>query len=124
MTYGLKESLRNDLVSRKDVIRYIHEEMDEWINVDEPGDELAYEVEQIINEVPMIDIKNVLNPDSFEGEPQTNEEWFDTLSTEEKAEWIVETFLPTYGAYWVVHNEKLLNSATWVEWLKQPHGEE
>ena len=52
--------------------------------------------------------------------PMTTEEWFCQLSTEEKAKWITEN-LSVYADSWVKSDEKLLNPATWVEWLKQPH---
>ena len=114
MTYGLKESLPNDLVSRKDVIRHIHKEMDEWLNVDEPGEELAYEVEQIINEVPMVDIKNLLNPDSFDSKkPMTNFDWV-TESPERLARWI-EGILIESGC------EVTQCSEMWIGWLKEKH---
>ena len=51
---------------------------------------------------------------------QTNEEWFCQLSTEEKAEWITEN-ITVYADDWVKSDEKLLNPATWVEWLKEKH---
>ena len=50
----------------------------------------------------------------------TNEEWFCNLSTEEKAKWITEN-ITVYADDWVKSDEKLLNPATWVEWLKEKH---
>lgn len=50
----------------------------------------------------------------------TNEEWFCSLSTEEKAKWITEN-ITVYADDWVKSDEKLLNHATWVEWLKEKH---
>ena len=52
--------------------------------------------------------------------PMTNEEWFCGLSTEEKGKWITEN-LSVYADDWVKSDEKLLNPATWVEWLKEKH---
>ena len=43
-------------------------------------------------------------------DPQTNEEWFDTLSTEEKAKRIINIAVNSDCDY-----------RTIVEWLKQPH---
>ena len=50
---------------------------------------------------------------------QTNEEWFDTLSTEEKAEVL-------YKFYCDGRNDELqvyvsINANSFKEWLKQPH---
>lgn len=53
----------------------------------------------------------------------TNEEWFTSLSTEEKAEWITEN-ITVYADDWVKSDEKLLNPATWVDWLKEKHHSE
>ena len=50
----------------------------------------------------------------------TKEEWFCRLSTEEKAKWITEN-LSVYADDWVKRDEKLLNPATWEEWLKEKH---
>ena len=52
--------------------------------------------------------------------PLTNEEWFDDLSTEEKAKWIATqcgnaVMESTYDV------SKLRKKRYWVEWLKQPH---
>ena len=53
-------------------------------------------------------------------QPQTNEEWFSSLSTEEKAKWIATqcgnaVMESTYDV------SKLRKKRYWVEWLKQPH---
>ena len=52
--------------------------------------------------------------------PMTNENWFISLPTEEKAEVIAEKikhaqlqYVPTYGTF--------TNSKWWEMWLKQPH---
>lgn len=49
---------------------------------------------------------------------QTNEEWFDTLSTEEKADFFctVQNCLTIYGDHIATHED-------WVKWLKEPHKE-
>ena len=52
--------------------------------------------------------------------PKNNEEWFCELSTEEKAKWITEN-LSVYADSWVKRDEKLLNPATWVDWLNEVH---
>ena len=68
-------------------------------------------------------------------QPMTNEEWFDTLSTKEKAEWL---FKLTYKCYWCgreytprspsLYNEKecpfkkcMKDKKDFEKWLKQPH---
>ena len=53
-------------------------------------------------------------------EPITNEEWFCSLYTEEKAKWIATqcgnaVMESTYDV------SKLRKKRYWVEWLKQPH---
>ena len=51
---------------------------------------------------------------------QTNEEWFDTLSTEEKAKFLE---MICYSA-WGDKNSRFKDMADytdWMEWLKQPH---
>ena len=57
---------------------------------------------------------------SRNSKPMTNEEWFCQLSTEEKAKWITEN-LSVYADSWVKRDEKLLNPATWVDWLNEVH---
>ena len=52
--------------------------------------------------------------------PQTNEEWFCSLTTKEKAEWITDN-LSVYADDWVKKDEKLLNPATWESWLNEKH---
>ena len=62
---------------------------------------------------------------------QTNEEWFCTLTTEEKAEWLSKTFdLCGAGCSKCFVKELCFNehinkmpSDLIVEWLKQPHTE-
>jgi hypothetical protein len=52
--------------------------------------------------------------------PMTKEKWLCQLSTEEKAKWITEN-LSVYADDWVKRDEKLLNPATWVDWLNEVH---
>ena len=54
-------------------------------------------------------------------EPQTNEEWFCSLSTEEKAEWLSnrDEFIYDCGQRSVT--PKIMDKDEWKEWLKQPH---
>ena len=51
----------------------------------------------------------------------TNEEWFASLSTEEKAEWISKATIDAW--FRQVNNElpKPNGAKEWAEWLKQPH---
>ena len=58
--------------------------------------------------------------ESAKAKPMTNEEWFCGLSTEEKAEWVTKN-LSVYADDWVKSDEKLLNPATWVDWLNEVH---
>jgi len=71
--------------------------------------------------------------DKLDSEPQTNEEWFDSLTTEEKAEWITNKInaklrMALHDAELypddINENEYMENEDEWVEWLKQPHTEE
>ena len=54
----------------------------------------------------------------------TNEEWFASLSTEEKAEWISKATIDAW--FRQVNNElpKPNGAKEWAEWLKQPHTNE
>lgn len=52
--------------------------------------------------------------------PMTNEEWFCSLSTEEKAKWITEN-LSVYADEWVKKDDKLLLKETWERWLQEEH---
>ena len=58
--------------------------------------------------------------DRYKRDATTNEEWFCSLSTEEKAEVIAEKirhaqlqYVPTYGTF--------TNSDWWEKWLKEIH---
>ena len=62
--------------------------------------------------------------------PLTNKEWFDSLTTEEKAEWITDKInaklrMALHDAELydgdVNENEYMENEDEWVEWLKKPH---
>ena len=69
---------------------------------------------------------------------QTNEEWFDSLSTEEKAEWFGKwhSFSCVFCKYWrngciYNHNQFLCavelgksNKECWLDWLKEVHTDE
>jgi len=56
-----------------------------------------------------------------EYEQQTNEEWFTSLSTEEKAEWLSnrDEFIYDCGQRGVT--PKIMDKDEWVEWLKTVH---
>ena len=49
------------------------------------------------------------------GVPMTNEEWFCTLSTEEKAKWLEEKMT------WAAQEQGTFTAKGWEMWLKQPH---
>ena len=68
--------------------------------------------------------------DKLDSEPQTNEEWFDSLTTEEKAEWITNKInaklrMALHDAELydgdVDEKEYMENEDEWVEWLKEEH---
>lgn len=80
---------------------------------------------------------NLIDASCYKPLEQTNEEWFDTLSTKEKAEWL---FKLTYKCYWCgreytprspsLYNEKecpfkkcMKDKKDFEKWLKQPHKE-
>jgi hypothetical protein len=46
---------------------------------------------------------------------QTNEEWLDTLSTEEKAKWLEDKMT------WAAQEQGTFTAKGWEMWLKQPH---
>ena len=50
----------------------------------------------------------------------TNEEWFDGLSTEEKAEFLAKKCCEISCKFFLGEAEEIF-SRYWVEWLKQPH---
>ena len=52
--------------------------------------------------------------------PTTNEEWFDSLSTEEKAEFLAKKCGEISCKFFLGEAEEIF-SRYWVEWLKQPH---
>ena len=54
---------------------------------------------------------------------QTNEEWFCSLSTEEKAEFLAKKCGEISCKFFLGEAEEIF-SRYWVEWLKQPHREE
>ena len=51
----------------------------------------------------------------------TNEEWFDSLTTEEKAKVLACEFIVACDDYAYSNNKETWNEKYWVEWLKQPH---
>lgn len=51
----------------------------------------------------------------------TNEEWFCSLSTEEKAKVLACEFIVACDDYAYSNNKETWNEKYWVEWLKQPH---
>ena len=48
---------------------------------------------------------------------QTNEEWFCSLSTEEKAKWLENKMT------WAAQEQGTFTAKGWSKWLKQPHKE-
>ena len=54
---------------------------------------------------------------------QTNEEWFCSLSTEEKAEFLAKKCGEISCKFFLGEAEEIF-SRYWVEWLKQPHTKE
>ena len=52
--------------------------------------------------------------------PQTNEEWFSSLPTEEKAEFLAKKCCEISCKFFLGEAEEIF-SRYWVEWLKQPH---
>ena len=53
--------------------------------------------------------------------PQTNEEWFDSLSTEEKAKVLACEFTVACDDYAYSNNKETWNERYWGKWLKQLH---
>ena len=53
--------------------------------------------------------------DKLDSEPQTNEEWFCQLSTEEKAKWLENKMT------WAAQEQGTFTAKGWEMWLKQPH---
>ena len=45
----------------------------------------------------------------------TNEKWFDSLSTKEKAKWLEEKMT------WAAQEQGTFTAKGWEMWLKQPH---
>ena len=56
--------------------------------------------------------------DKLDSEPQTNEEWFCGLSTEEKAKWLEDKMT------WAAQEQGTFTAKGWEVWLKQPRKEE
>ena len=55
--------------------------------------------------------------DEPQKKPQTNEEWFCGLPTEEKAKWIENKMM------WAAQEQGTLTVKGWEKWLKEKHGE-
>lgn len=51
----------------------------------------------------------------------TNEEWFDGLSTEEKARFLACEFTVACDDYAYSNNKGTWNEKYWLEWLKEIH---
>lgn len=49
--------------------------------------------------------------------PDNNENWFCSLSTEEKAKWLEEKMT------WAAQEQGTFTAKGWAKWLKQPHKE-
>ena len=56
--------------------------------------------------------------------PMTNEEWFISLPTEEKAKWLSRNSKYMYGCGRMETTPKVMYEEDWEWWLKQPHREE
>lgn len=52
--------------------------------------------------------------------PKTNEEWFCSLTTEEKARFLAKKCCEISCKFFLGEAEEIF-SKYWVEWLKQPH---
>lgn len=52
---------------------------------------------------------------SRNSKPQTNEEWFCELPTEEKAKWLENKMT------WAAQEQGTFTAKGWEMWLKQPH---
>ena len=57
-------------------------------------------------------------------EPQTNEEWFCSLPTEDKAKWLSQRSQILYDCGQRDVFPKIMYEEDWELWLKQPHREE
>ena len=53
----------------------------------------------------------------------TNEEWFESLSTEEKAKWLAKKCRSVSAEYYHENQTGSWESAYWEWWLKQAHKE-
>lgn len=75
------------------------------------------------------DSLTVLGCSSFKTKkPLTNEEWFNTLTTEEKANWLADTFdlcgagcSNCFVKEMCFVDQEIMPEEMIVEWLKQPH---
>ena len=54
---------------------------------------------------------------------QTNEKWFDGLSTEEKARWFCDHIRCSDCRFNEECLDEQMGQDLWIKWLKQPHGE-
>jgi hypothetical protein len=54
-------------------------------------------------------------------QPQTNEEWLRSATTEYLAEWIAHQTMIALLENQNNHSLRMTYPAYWVEWLKQPH---
>lgn len=57
-------------------------------------------------------------------QPLTNEEWLQTATTEQLAEWIAHQTMIALLENQNNHSLRMTYPAYWVEWLKQPHTNE
>ena len=64
-----------------------------------------------------MNVKETSLPMPKNGKPQTNEEWFCGLSTEEKAEWLEEKMT------WAAQEQGTFTAKGWEMWLKEKHNE-
>lgn len=68
-----------------------------------------WSIDGVVQPCPVCGGTGVIKPLTNNGKPITNEEWFNTLTTEEKAETIAQ--LSSYGG----------NVEAILEWLKEKH---
>ena len=60
----------------------------------------------------------VLRCSAYKTQEQTNEEWFCSLSTEEKAKWLEDKMT------WAAQEQGTFTAKGWEKWLKKPHQKE
>lgn len=90
----------------------IRDEVAEMLADGKPLEDVISKLEKIKNEMAKAELIKTID-EMKKHKPITREEWFCSLSTEEKAEWLTD---------FVSKQNK--NRLEWYWWLKQPHKEE